>query len=243
MGHELSRGSPTLLAWSSGKDSAHALHVLRQLPGYEVVALVTTVDADSGATAMHAISAELLGLQVSAVGLPLWTVPVPWPCANDDYEAAMRGVNRRASAEGIRHIAYGDLFLQDIRSYREEMLRGSGITPVFPIWRRDTDVLAREMIDSGLRATIACVDPARVPAGMAGREFDSDLVRDLPRGCDPCGENGEFHTFAWDGPVFSHPVPITTAGIVDRDGFVFAELKPAQEGVTRIAAPGSPGVG
>jgi len=218
---------PALLGWSSGKDSAYALHVLRAGGEYEVVGLVTTINEAFDRVAMHAVPRELLGLQAEAVGLPLWPVLIPWPCSNAQYEAAMAAVVARAVAEGVTHMAFGDLFLADIRAYREHQLEGSGLTPVFPVWRADTDALAREMLESGLRATLACVDPRALEPRFAGREFDAALLAELPAGVDPCGENGEFHTFAWDGPGFAHPVPVETSGVVERDGFVFADLRPA----------------
>ena len=213
-----------LLSWSSGKDSAYALSVLRDADEVEVVGLVTTVNAAAGRVAMHAVREQLLDLQASAVGLPVWKVAIPSPCSNAEYEAAMAEVMERARREGITHLAYGDLFLADIRAYREERLAGSGISPLFPLWGRDTGALAREMVAAGVRAVLACVDPAQLDAGFAGQSFDSTLLDRLPPSCDPCGERGEFHTFAWHGPGFERPVPVTAGEVVARDGFVFADL-------------------
>jgi len=213
-----------LLSWSSGKDSAYALSVLRDADEVEVVGLVTTVNAAAGRVAMHAVREQLLDLQASAVGLPVWKVAIPSPCSNAEYEAAMAEVMERARREGITHLAYGDLFLADIRAYREERLAGSGISPLFPLWGRDTGALAREMVGAGVRAVLTCVDPAQLDAGFAGQSFDSTLLDRLPPSCDPCGERGEFHTFAWHGPGFERPVPVTAGEVVARDGFVFADL-------------------
>jgi uncharacterized protein (TIGR00290 family) len=215
-----------LLSWSSGKDSAYALWVLRSADEVEVVGLVTTVNAPAGRVAMHAVREQLLDLQASAVGLPVWKVAIPSPCSNAEYEAAMAEVMERARREGITHLAYGDLFLADIRAYREERLAGSGISPLFPLWGRDTGALAREMVGAGVRAVLTCVDPAQIDAGFAGQSFDSTLLDRLPPSCDPCGERGEFHTFAWHGPGFERPVPVTAGEVVARDGFVFADLLP-----------------
>jgi uncharacterized protein (TIGR00290 family) len=221
------RQPPALLSWSGGKDSAHALDVMRCGGEYEVAGLVTTINSAFGRVAMHAVTESLLQMQADAVGLPLWPVRIPWPCTNEQYEAAMQKVLDRAVGEGIGHMAFGDLFLEDLRRYREERLKGTGVTPLFPIWRQDTRQLAQEMISSGLPATIACLDPTKLPAALAGREFDEGLLLELPEGVDLCGENGEFHTFAWAGPVLTHPVPVTCAGTVQRDGFVFADLSAA----------------
>lgn len=216
----------TLLSWSSGKDSAWALYELRRTPGIDVAALLTTVNAAYSRVAMHAVRESLLEAQAVAAGLPLWKVPIPSPCPNAEYERAMESVMRRARSEGFEAVAFGDLFLEDIRAYRIDRLRGTGLRPVFPIWGRPTGALAREMIASGLRARLTCVDPRRLPGSFAGRGFDADLLRDLPEGVDPCGERGEFHTFAWDGPMFRHAVRVRPGEVVERDGFVFADLLP-----------------
>lgn len=214
-----------LLSWSSGKDSAWALHALRQQADVEVVALLTTVNATHGRVAMHAVREDLLQRQAQAAGLPLWTLPLPWPCPNDIYESLLDGVFARARAEGVDAIAYGDLFLADIRAYREARHAGTGIEALFPLWARPTDALAREMIAGGVRAVLTCVDPKRLDASFAGRAFDASLLRDLPPGVDPCGEHGEFHTFVHAAPVFAAPIAIASGDVVERDGFVFADVR------------------
>jgi len=222
-------GKPkALLSWSSGKDSAWALHVLREQAAWELVGLVTTINEASDRVAMHAVRAALLDAQAEAAGLRLWPVPIPSPCSNTQYEAAMMQVVERARAAGVTVFAFGDLFLADVRAYRERQLAGSGLTPVFPLWMRPTDTLARDMIAGGLRAQVSCVDPKKLRADFAGREFDLEFLSDLPSGVDPCGENGEFHTFAYAGPMFRHAIAITPGEVVERDGFVFADLMPAQ---------------
>jgi len=213
-----------LLAWSSGKDSAWSLHLLRRNPDIEVVGLLTTINEAFDRVAMHAVRRTLLNRQCEAAGLPLWPVPIPWPCSNQEYEARMAEVCRRAVAEGVEAIAFGDLYLADIRAYREKQLAGTGLEPIFPVWMLPTNTLAHEMINSGLRARITCVNPKILPASFAGREFDEAFLTDLPAGVDPCGENGEFHSFVHDGPMFSRPVPVETGEVVERDGFVFADL-------------------
>ena len=213
-----------LLCWSSGKDSAWTLHVLRQRREVDVVGLLTTINAAHARVAMHAVRVALLEAQAQAAGLPLWQVPIPSPCSNQEYEAAMGEAVRKALAAGITTMAFGDLFLEDVRRYRETQLAGTGLTPIFPIWGLPTDALARDMVQAGLKARLTCVDPKQLPASFAGREFDTALLNDLPVSVDPCGERGEFHTFAYAGPMFRHPVPIQTGEIVTRDGFVFADL-------------------
>jgi len=215
-----------LLSWSSGKDSAWALHRLRADPGIEVVGLLTTVNQAAGRVAMHAVREALLGRQAASVGLPLWPVPIPSPCSNAEYQAAMTRVMTRAVAEGIEVVAFGDLFLQDVRAYREQQLAGSGLDPVFPIWGLDTAGLAREMVAAGLRARVTCIDPSRLAPSFAGRLFDDAFLDALPAGVDPCGEHGEFHTFAFSGPMFSEPIPVALGAVVERDGFHFADLLP-----------------
>jgi uncharacterized protein (TIGR00290 family) len=217
-----------LLAWSSGKDSAMTLHVLRERGDVEVVGLLTTVNETHDRVAMHAVRRTLLEAQAEAAGLPLRVVSIPWPCPNEAYEAAMERAMDAARRDGVTAVAFGDLFLADIRRYREERLRGTGLEPLFPLWERPTRDLAQEMIAMGLRATLTCVDPRALPPEFAGRDFDEGLLADLPHGADPCGENGEFHTFAWDGPMFRRPVPVSRGEIVARDGFVFADLLPTQ---------------
>lgn len=216
-----------LLSWSSGKDSAFALSELRAAREYDVVGLVTTVNREFGRVAMHAVREELLDLQAAAADLPVRKVSIPWPCPNDVYEAAMAEAVAEARDEGITHMAFGDLFLADIRAYREERLAGTGLTPIFPLWRRDTGELARAMVASGLRATLTCVDPRQLDPRHAGQTFDGAFLESLPPGCDPCGERGEFHTFAWAAPCFRQPVPVSVGEIVERDGFVYADVLPA----------------
>jgi uncharacterized protein (TIGR00290 family) len=213
------------LSWSSGKDSAWSLHLLRQDPEIEVVALITTFNQQFDRVAMHAVRRELVELQAESAGLPLWNIPLPWPCSNDEYEIRMREVCARALREGVRAIAFGDLFLADIRAYRERQLTDTGLEPLFPVWQIPTDELAARMIAGGLRAKITCVDPKKLPREFAGREFDAAFLKDLPAGVDPCGENGEFHSFVYDGPMFRAAVPVELGEIVERDGFFFADLK------------------
>jgi uncharacterized protein (TIGR00290 family) len=220
-------GKPkALLAWSSGKDSAWSLHVLRERGEVEVVGLLTTINQAFDRVAMHAVRTELLRAQADAADLPLWPVPIPWPCSNAEYEAAMAAAMARARADGLTHVAFGDLFLEDIRRYREERLAPTGMTPLFPIWGTPTDALARQMVEGGLRARLTCVDPRQLEARFAGRDFDAALLAELPPTVDPCGERGEFHTFAYAGPMFRHPLTIQSGEVVERDGFVFADLLP-----------------
>jgi uncharacterized protein (TIGR00290 family) len=214
------------LSWSSGKDSAWSLHLLRQDPSIEIVALITTLNEEFDRVAMHAVRRELLELQAESVGVPLWTVPLPWPCSNEQYEGRMRNLCTRALDAGVEAIAFGDLFLADIRAYREKQLSGTGLEPLFPVWQIPTPDLARTMIASGLRAKITCVDPKVLSAEFAGRDFDSQVLTDLPPGIDPCGENGEFHSFVYDGPEFRQAMDVAVGEIVERDGFVFADLRP-----------------
>ena len=216
-----------LLSWSSGKDAAWALHALRLAGEVEVVGLLTSTNAAFDRVAMHGVRETLLEAQAEAVGLPLWKVPLPWPCSNEDYQARMAGVCAEAVAKGIEVMAFGDLFLEDVRDYRIQNLAGTGLRPLFPIWNDDTAGLAREMVAAGLKATLVCVDPRALEAGFAGRAFDEGLLAELPPTVDPCGERGEFHTFAWNGPMFRHPVPVQAGEVVERDGFVFADLVPA----------------
>jgi uncharacterized protein (TIGR00290 family) len=216
-----------LLAWSSGKDSAWALHVLRAQGEVEVVGLLTTLNEAYDRVAMHAVRAELLRAQAAAAGLPLTEVPLPWPCSNEQYEAAMSRALAEARRAGIAAVAFGDLFLEDVRRYREERMAATGLLPLFPLWGHPTDALARRMLTGGLRARLTCVDPRQLAPSFAGREFDEALLAELPPEVDPCGERGEFHSFAYDGPMFARAVPIRGGEIVERDGFVFADLLPA----------------
>lgn len=212
------------LSWSSGKDSAWSLHLLRRDPEIEIVSLITTINEAFDRVAMHSVRRQLLERQAEAAGLPLWVIPLPWPCTNDEYESRMRQVCARAVGEDIQAIAFGDLFLADIRAYRERQLEGTGLDPMFPVWQIPTAELARDMIAAGLRAKITCIDPNRLSPDFAGRDFDAQFLADLPRDVDPCGENGEFHSFVYQGPMFHHPIPVRAGDIVERDGFVFADL-------------------
>lgn len=216
-----------LLAWSSGKDSAWALHVLRQSGEYQVVGLLTTFNEAFDRVAMHAVRRQLVEAQAAAVGVPLWPVNIPWPCSNEEYERKMAEACERAVAKGVEGIAFGDLFLEDVRAYRERNLASTGLTPLFPLWKIPTDKLVRDMIAGGQRAVITCIDPTKLGREFAGREIDLALVDDLPAGVDPCAENGEFHSFAFAGPEFAEPLDIRIGEIVDRDGFVFADVTPA----------------
>jgi len=214
------------LSWSSGKDSAWSLEVIRRQGEYEVEALLTTVNAEFQRVAMHAVRESLLRAQAKSTGLPLVTVPIPYPCPNAAYEQAMAAAMQKARAEGVTHMIFGDLFLEDIRRYREEKLAGTGITPVFPIWGFDTRRLAGEMVEAGLRAQLTCVDPKKLDSSFAGRVFDSQFLADLPAGVDPCGENGEFHTFAFEGPMFRAPIDVEKGAVEEHDGFIFADALP-----------------
>ena len=213
-----------LLAWSSGKDSAFSLHVLRGMGDVEVVGLLTTINEAHDRVAMHAVRRTLLEAQAEAAGLPLVIVRIPHHCPNDVYEAAMGRALEEAKGRGVGGVAFGDLFLEDIRRYREKQMAGSGLRLVFPLWGRPTTALAHEMLDAGLRARITCVDPRVLAASFAGREFDRRLLADLPPGVDPCGENGEFHTFVHAGPIFGKPIACVKGDVLERDGFVFCDL-------------------
>ena len=218
----------TLVSWSSGKDSAWMVHVLRQRIDVQLAGLLTTINEPAQRVAMHAVRVDLLQAQADALGLPLWQIPIPSPCPNDIYERAMAAAVARAFADGFTHIAFGDLFLADIRRYREEKLAGTGLAPLFPLFSTssaDTPRLAREMVASGLGARITCVNPKVIDRSFAGREFDASLLDDLPPSVDPCGERGEFHTFAYKGPMFAREIPIETGITVERDGFVFTDLQ------------------
>ncbi len=216
----------TILSWSSGKDSAWALHALREQGEVEVVGLLTTFNQQFGRVSMHGVRSELVERQARAVGLPLRSVQLPWPCPNYAYEAAMSRALASARGDGVTHIAFGDLYLEDIRTYRERRMADAGMTPLFPLWGADTGRLAREMTVAGVRATLVCVDPKQLDGQFCGRSFDTALLAELPASVDPCGERGEFHTFAWDGPAFAQPVEVALGEVVQRDGFVFADLLP-----------------
>jgi len=214
-----------LLSWSSGKDSAWSLHLLRRHAEYEIAGLLTTFNQAANRVAMHAVRRELVEAQADAAGVPLWAVDLPWPCSNADYERIMKAQCEAAVAAGIEAVAFGDLFLTDIRAYREKQLESTALNPVFPVWGLPTRELATSMIQAGVRARLTCVDPRQLAPEFAGREFDQQLLADLPSGVDHCGENGEFHTFVYAGPMFDRAIPVESGEIVTRDGFVFADIK------------------
>jgi uncharacterized protein (TIGR00290 family) len=220
------------MCWSTGKDSAWALHTLRAQPDVRVEKLLTTVNERHDRVAMHAVRLALLQRQAEALGLPLRVVTIPDPGPNEAYERAFAAVLAEAREAGVTHMAFGDLFLEDIRAYRERQLAGTGVEPLFPLWQQDPAALARNMVAAGLRAFVTCVDPRQLPAAFAGRPFDADFLADLPAGVDPCGERGEFHTFACEGPMFAKPIAVQGGAVVERDGFVFADLLPAGVGST-----------
>lgn len=213
-----------LLSWSSGKDSAWSLHLLRQRNEYEVVGLLTTFNEEADRVAMHAVRRELVERQAAAAGLPLWAVPLPWPCSNEQYESLMAQACAKALAEGIEGIAFGDLFLEDVRAYREKQLRDTGLQPIFPVWGLPTRQLAQEMIASGTRAKLTCVDTDKLDRSFVGREFDEALLAALPEEADPCGERGEFHSFVYAGPMLQGELAISVGETIVRDQFVFADL-------------------
>lgn len=213
-----------ILSWSGGKDSAWALKLLREQGDWQVGALLTTVNEHFRRIAIHGVREDLLDRQAEAAGLPLWKVPLPWPCPNDEYERRMAAVCKRAVAEGFTAVAFGDLFLEEIRAYRERMLTGTGLQPLFPVWGIPTDQLAEEMLSAGVKARLTCLDPRKLPAEFAGRSWDRDLIASLPAGVDPCGENGEFHTFVTAGPMLHKEILVEPGEGVERDGFVYAEL-------------------
>jgi uncharacterized protein (TIGR00290 family) len=215
------------LSWSGGKDSALALRALREERGEQPVALLTTVTEDYGRVSMHGVRIELVRAQAEAAGVPLVQVGIPASCPNEVYEERMVAALGAAPLAGVRAMAFADLFLMDIRAYREEKLAGAGWSAAFPLWGRDTGALAREFIDAGFEAVLVCVDPSQLDPSFVGRSFDAELLDDLPAGVDPCGENGEFHTFVHAGPIFSSPIPIELGEAVMRDGFAFQDLIPA----------------
>ena len=214
------------MSWSSGKDSAFALHTEREAGDVDVVCLLTTVNGAFDRVAMHAVRRDLLELQAERLRLPLHVVEIPSPCPNGIYETRMANAVDHATSAGVTRMIFGDLFLTDVRQYRETMLADTPIRPTFPLWERPTPQLARDMCAAGIRAVITCVDPRVLPGEFAGRSFDADLLADLPDDIDPCGERGEFHTFVWDGPGFTAPVEIEVGEIVERDGFVFCDVLP-----------------
>ena len=215
-----------LLSWSSGKDSAWSLHLLRLQNEYGIVGLLTTFNQAANRVAMHAVRRSLVEAQAKAAGIPLWDVDLPWPCSNADYECIMTETCKAAVQAGIECIAFGDLFLTDIRAYREKQLENSGLQPIFPVWGMPTLELARSMIKSGVRAKLTCVDPKLLAPEFVGREFDEQLLSEFPSDIDPCGENGEFHTFVYAGPMFQHDLSVEVGETVSRDGCVFADLSP-----------------
>jgi uncharacterized protein (TIGR00290 family) len=219
------------VAWSSGKDSAWALHEVQRGGQVEVVGLLTTVTSEFGRVSMHAVREALLDLQADAVGLPCRKLRIPWPCSNEVYEREMAQALIAARGEGVGYVVFGDLFLADVRAYREKQMAGTGVEPLFPLWGRDTTRLASEMVDAGLRATLTCVDPRRLDRSFAGRMFDAGLLEAFPAGVDPCGENGEFHTFVSAGPMLRFPLEVAVGEVVEREGFVFADVVPASDSV------------
>lgn len=212
------------MSWSTGKDSTLALQVARAELGIEVVGLLSTVNADADRVAMHAVRRLLLEAQAERLGLPVQVVEIPSSCPNDVYETKIAAAMRAAADAGVDQIVFGDLFLEDVRAYREEQLARLGVQPVFPLWGRPTAELARHILDAGIRAIVTCVDPGSLPAELAGRAYDARFLSELPEGVDPCGERGEFHTFVWDGPGFSAPVDVDVGEVVHRDGFVFCDV-------------------
>jgi len=220
-----------LLSWSGGKDAAWTLHQLRQEGDSEVVALVTSVVPELGRSAMHGVRLELIRAQAQSAGLPLLEVPLPWPCSNERYETAfLAGLAQAREAWGITHVAFGDLFLEDIRSYRERLLTGTGLEPLFPLWHQPTGELLEAMLTAGVHATIVCLDPKQLDRHFAGRVLDSGLASELPAEVDRCGERGEFHTFVSAGPMLSTPIDVVGGDVVERDGFVYADLHPGLGG-------------
>jgi uncharacterized protein (TIGR00290 family) len=213
-----------MASWSSGKDSAWMLHKLRQDPSIHVAGLLTTMNEEFDRVAMHAVRRTLVVAQADAAAVPLRTVGLPWPCSNAEYEARMSAAVAQAVDEGFTHVAFGDLFLEDVRRYREDKLAGTGLTPLFPLWGIPTPQLAEEMIEGGLRAIVTCINPKHLGRSFAGRQFDRSLIQDLPPGVDPCGERGEFHSFAYAGPMYRQPVAAAAGEIIERDGFVFADV-------------------
>lgn len=223
----MSRRTKALLSWSSGKDSAWALQVLRAQPDVELAGLLTTFNQEADRVAMHAVRRELVAQQATAASLPLYPVELPWPCPNEEYENILTGaLTELKDRLSITHVAFGDLYLEDVRAYREKQMDRLGLTPLFPIWGQPTNELAHQMVAAGVKAWLTCVDPKQLPREFAGRAYDDRLLGEFPDGVDPCGENGEFHTFAWDGPMFASPVHVSVGERVERDGFVFTDLMP-----------------
>jgi uncharacterized protein (TIGR00290 family) len=217
-----------ILSWSSGKDSAMALYRVLQSEEFEIVCLLTTVTEQFHRVSMHGVREELLDAQARSLGYPVEKVMIPYPCPNHVYEEKMRNLLYFWKSKGVRHVIFGDLFLEDIRKYREERLSELSMTPVFPLWKEDTTALATAIMRLGFRAIVTCVDPMKLEPTFAGRAFDESFLRSIPQQVDPCGENGEFHTFVYDGPIFKQSVPVKASDVVTRDGFVFADLEPSQ---------------
>lgn len=213
-----------LLSWSSGKDSVWALHVLTQRKDVRIAALLTTFNGAAERVAMHAVRRSLVEAQADRIGLPLWAVDLPWPCSNAQYEDILAGVCRRAVNEGFEAVAFGDLFLADIRAYRERQLEGTGLEPLFPLWDIPTFQLARDLIGAGVKAKVTCVDAAKLDRSFAGRDFDLALLQSFHPEIDPCGENGEFHTFVYDAPIFTRRIDVRVGEVVESGGFIFADL-------------------
>jgi uncharacterized protein (TIGR00290 family) len=221
-----------LLSWSSGKDSSWSLHLLRQQSQYEIAGLLTTFNQAADRVAMHAVRRSLVEQQAAAAGLPLWAIPLPWPCTNEQYEALMADACAKAVADGVEGIAFGDLFLEDVRAYRIRQLSGTGLEPLFPIWGKPSADLAHEMVASGLKAILTCVDTRKLDADFAGRQFDENLLASLPDEIDPCGENGEFHSFVYAGPMFRSEIEVVPGEVVIREHFAFADLIPVDSTAT-----------
>ncbi len=217
----------TILSWSTGKDSAWSTYQLQQRDDIELVGCLCTINQTYQRTAMHAVRVELLKAQAAALNLPLTIIELPFPCSNEQYQQIMADATQKLVEQGIECMCFGDLYLEDIRDYRIKNLAGTGIEPVFPLWQKPTKALAQEMIAGGLKTVITCVDPKQLDASFAGRLFDESFLNDLPEGVDPCGENGEFHSFVYDGPMFHAPIAIKVGEVVERDGFVFADVTPA----------------
>jgi uncharacterized protein (TIGR00290 family) len=213
-----------LIAWSSGKDSAWALHEVRRAGDYDIVGALTTVTETFARVSMHGVREEILRAQHQAIGLPSVIVPIPYPCPNEIYEARMAAALNEAKRSGVTHVIFGDLFLEDVRAYRESKLAGTGITPLFPLWLCPTDALAREMIDAGVETYLVCVDLKQLPQSFAGRRFDAALLADLPPSADPCGEKGEFHSCVVAGPMFDRRINVRVGETIERDGFAYADL-------------------
>ncbi len=214
----------TLMSWSSGKDSAWALYKLQQDPEIDLRGLFCTVNKEFNRVAMHAVRVELLKHQSTSIGLPLEIIEIPYPCTDEIYGEIMGQFVERAKKDNIEYFAFGDLYLEDVRNYREDKLKGSGIKPIFPLWGTPTDTLSREMINSGLRALTTCVDPKQISEEFIGKEYNESFLKDLPEGVDPCGEKGEFHSFVFDGPMFKEPIEISLGNVVNRDNFIFIDV-------------------